>query len=98
MKTTGKEPLESAQVSLEYAAALCTQLIRQQNFDPEAWRQVSPAVSLIWCATCWSALTSQHTHVPTSGRYAERLKLACQATGPRRSKFCVGCTLSCLQH
>ena len=40
LRTTGKEAPESAGVSLEYAAALCTQLIRQQNFDPESWRQV----------------------------------------------------------
>ena len=48
VKTTGKEPPESAEVSLEYAAALCTQLIRQQNFDPEAWRQVSSTVAVAW--------------------------------------------------
>ena len=56
MKTTGKEPPDSAAVSLEYAAALCTQLIRQQNFDPEAWRQVSFGVAAVW----WDMLEYSH--------------------------------------
>ncbi len=39
VRTTGKEPPESADVSLDYVAALCTQLIRQQNTDAQAWQQ-----------------------------------------------------------
>ena len=41
VRTTGKEPPESAAVSLDYVAALCTQLMRrQQNADAAAWQQV----------------------------------------------------------
>ena len=40
VRTTGKEPPETAAVSLDYVAALCTQLIRQQNAEPAAWQQV----------------------------------------------------------
>lgn len=42
VRATGKEPVESAAKTLDYVASLCTQLIKQQNYDSDAWQQVRP--------------------------------------------------------
>ena len=40
VRTTGKEPVESAGRTLDYVAALCTHLVKQQIYDLDAWQQV----------------------------------------------------------
>ena len=45
VRTTGKEPVESAARTLDYVAALCTHLIKQQVYDMDAWQQVAPSLS-----------------------------------------------------
>ena len=42
VRATGKEPVESAAKTLDYVASLCTHLIKQQNYDSNAWNQVRP--------------------------------------------------------
>lgn len=44
VRATGKEPVENSAKTLDYIAALCTHLIKQQNYDTDAWQQVRVAV------------------------------------------------------
>ena len=43
VKATGKEPVENSAKTLDYVASLCTYLIKQQNYDADAWHQVCTA-------------------------------------------------------
>ena len=45
VRATGKEPVQSAAKTLDYVASLCTHLIKQQNYDSEAWQQVSSTLT-----------------------------------------------------